>query len=567
MAKREEATLILKLKDLATKGLKRAQGAAGRFGNAMKTLGRLAITAAAGLGTFAAGAMKLGRLGSQFDAVKLSFRNMAASQGQDADKILRKMQEMSRGTVSDLDLMKQANTALMLGLPVDRFDDILQIARSASIATGESMDFMLNSIVTGLGRGSKLMLDNLGIVFDLNKANEEYAASLGKTASSLTDAERKQAFINKALEIGKQNAQAAGNENLTLSERFDQVVAKGLNLAVVIGQNLGPSFKFLLQRSGEAFDRIDAWVRSSSAREMFISLTKGVAFLKAGVEGLGAAIGVGLAGAMSAATEAFNLNFSKSKEMLALTMEELGTIAKEKQMQINEDLKLIDELYNQEKQEIQEQRNTFQKQKEDQAQKKQITDLQKHQAKLLGIDLTGAKNRIEAEEMLNKSKENARRDSLSTIATLQQSGNKTMAAIGKAAALTQIAIDTPVAIGRALAAFPPPFNFAAAAAVGAAMAAQAARVSGIALAEGGVVRATPGGIQATIGEGGRDEAVVPLPDDFDPDQGLGSGMTINFNGAILGDRAQAREFARVIDEELLNLRRSNESVAFDSDVI
>jgi len=63
-----------------------------------------------------------------------------------------------------------------------------------------------------------------------------------------------------------------------------------------------------------------------------------------------------------------------------------------------------------------------------------------------------------------------------------------LAVIGKAAGLTQIAIDTPVAIGKALAAFPPPFNFAAAAAVGAAMAAQAARLTGIGgFANGGVV--------------------------------------------------------------------------------
>jgi hypothetical protein len=80
------------------------------------------------------------------------------------------------------------------------------------------------------------------------------------------------------------------------------------------------------------------------------------------------------------------------------------------------------------------------------------------------------------------------KDTLATIATLSSSSNKELAIIGKAAGLTQIAIDTPVAIGKALSAFPPPFNFAAAAAVGAAMAAQAARLTGIGgFAGGGVV--------------------------------------------------------------------------------
>src|SRR5690606_1557498 len=87
------------------------------------------------------------------------------------------------------------------------------------------------------------------------------------------------------------------------------------------------------------------------------------------------------------------------------------------------------------------------------------------------------------------------------------------------------------------------------------------------LAEGGIVRARPGGMPAIIGEGGRDEAVVPLPDDFDPDNGLGGGnLTVNFNGPIMGDEVQARELAKMLDRQLLELRRSNESVAFDSDV-
>ena len=34
---------------------------------------------------------------------------------------------------------------------------------------------MINSLVTGLGRQSKLMLDNLGIMVDNNKAYEKYA--------------------------------------------------------------------------------------------------------------------------------------------------------------------------------------------------------------------------------------------------------------------------------------------------------------------------------------------------------------------------------------------------------
>lgn len=88
------------------------------------------------------------------------------------------------------------------------------------------------------------------------------------------------------------------------------------------------------------------------------------------------------------------------------------------------------------------------------------------------------------EEDLAKAKLSLQKDTFGQIATLSQSNNQTLATIGKAAGITQIAIDTPVAISKALAAFPPPINFVAAALVGVAMAAQAARIAGVGLATG-----------------------------------------------------------------------------------
>jgi hypothetical protein len=100
------------------------------------------------------------------------------------------------------------------------------------------------------------------------------------------------------------------------------------------------------------------------------------------------------------------------------------------------------------------------------------------------------------------------------------------------------------------------------------MAAQAANVMGIQLAEGGIVMPRPGGTQATIGEAGQAEAVIPL--DRAGEFGLGGGgtnITLIVNGGMLGSDTEAREFAMAIDKELLKLRRNNESVSFDSGVI
>jgi hypothetical protein len=167
-------------------------------------------------------------------------------------------------------------------------------------------------------------------------------------------------------------------------------------------------------------------------------------------------------------------------------------------------------------------------------------------------------NDLKRTDAHNKQKEQFTSATLSTIATLSRSSNQTLASIGKAAGIAQIAIATPVAISQAMASgIPYPLNMVAAGLVAAAMAAQAANLAGVPLAEGGIVQARPGGIQATIGEGGQDEAVIPL----DGNNALGS-VTIIVNGGLLGDESSARMLARALDKQLLRLRQNNESVAF-----
>lgn len=105
------------------------------------------------------------------------------------------------------------------------------------------------------------------------------------------------------------------------------------------------------------------------------------------------------------------------------------------------------------------------------------------------------KNENEEEKRLEKEKEQIMRNSLSSIATLADSGNKTLGAIGKAAAVAQITINGAEGISKAWSLGPilgPP----AAALVGVAVAAQAAKVAGVQFNKGGFIGADGG---ATMG--------------------------------------------------------------------
>ena len=133
--------------------------------------------------------------------------------------------------------------------------------------------------------------------------------------------------------------------------------------------------------------------------------------------------------------------------------------------------------------------------------------------------------------------------------------------IGKAAASANIIISTAQGIASAFA-LGPILGPILAPLVAVAGFAQLAAVNGVQLAEGGIVKATEGGMRATIGEGGRDEAVIPL----DKAGAMGTTINIHAYGGLLGNTQEAREFALAVDKELLKLRQGNESQAFDSSI-
>ncbi len=119
---------------------------------------------------------------------------------------------------------------------------------------------------------------------------------------------------------------------------------------------------------------------------------------------------------------------------------------------------------------------------------------------------------LKVQAVLDEQKKKDFAATLQFISTLSTSKNKELAMIGKVAGIANAYINTGVAVTRALAAAPPPFNFVLAAAVGAAGAAQIATIAGVQLKKGAYVPGSAGGVQATIGEENRDEAVIPLED-------------------------------------------------------
>jgi len=464
---------------------------------------------------------------------------------------------------------------------------------------------------------------------DLKTAADLVGKSIGSSTNALSrygievdtslTKSQKMTAVTKALNDKFGGQAAAATDGLGALTQMKNAIG---DVMEVVGKQFAPLIVDIAKRITTFAEEVQN--SKESLEGLFVVarfITKIFFVLKNATVTLGKVIGTGLATAVESVTAATKLQFAQAKEISIIGAASLRKILREGAQATADDLATIDEktqaqdaeradntellktqsqLRNQQIQAENRQEAALVKAEEDieqqeldmaflnaseeerlqitlsffnkriAAEKDKNTKLALLSAKASIIEIQKDKKKQKAEEELNRQKINDRKATGDTIATLQNSNNRTLAIAGKAAAITQVAIQAPAGIAKALGAFPPPFNFIAAALVAAAFATQAGRIAGLQLQEGGVILPSPGGTQATIGEGGRSEAVVPLPDDFDADEGggFGGGTTvININGATLATPEEARDFAILIDKGLLELRRTNESVAFEEDVI
>jgi hypothetical protein len=161
------ATITADTKGLE-KGLQQSKTSLGGFSAALKQIGPLiGVTfGAASIAMIAKTGLELGRLGADSLRLKTSFAQLATGMGSSSDAILSSLKRASQGAISETDLILAANRAMMLGLGANaqEMGKLLEVASFRARAMGISTTQAFDNIVTGIGRKSPLILDNLGIV-------------------------------------------------------------------------------------------------------------------------------------------------------------------------------------------------------------------------------------------------------------------------------------------------------------------------------------------------------------------------------------------------------------------
>lgn len=179
------------------------------------------------------------------DGVTRAFRQL------DDGHILDNLRKATKGTVTDLDLMKAAVQAKDFRIPLEDLGKYLQFAQLKAQQTGQSVEYMTNSIVTGLGRKSVMILDNLGI--SASEVNEQIKQGAGFTqaVANIVDKQLAAAGENYVSAADRASAAAVNFRNkqlelgqalLPVKERFEEVfnfgVSRLMDLATWIAKNL-----------------------------------------------------------------------------------------------------------------------------------------------------------------------------------------------------------------------------------------------------------------------------------------------------------------------------------------
>jgi hypothetical protein len=165
------------------------------------------------------------------ETVAAGFDHLAASIGDVSGELIQKLRGATRGTVSDFRLMQTANSAVLLGVAQtgDELAEMAELARRLGKAVGRDAVAAFQDLATGIGRQSRLILDNLGLQVRVQEAYEDYANILNKTVDELTDAEKKQGFLNAAMDQARLKVARLGPDVLGVAEAWGVLEAAVIN--------------------------------------------------------------------------------------------------------------------------------------------------------------------------------------------------------------------------------------------------------------------------------------------------------------------------------------------------
>jgi hypothetical protein len=159
----------------------------------------------------------------------------------ESERVLRDLQKATRGTVSELKLMQTAVKAKNFKIPLERLGSLLQFAQIRARETGESVDFLVDSIINGVSRKSLPILDNLGLSMNEIRGEMKKTGDMGEAVFTI---------VNRELEL-------AGGAADLLADKTDRNTASFEDLKRTLSVGLAPGASRLSDIFGQLISRLN----------------------------------------------------------------------------------------------------------------------------------------------------------------------------------------------------------------------------------------------------------------------------------------------------------------------
>lgn len=207
------------------KGIDDAKKKTSMFGSAMGKIGGM-IAGAFAVGQITSFLRESMKIAAETENVRKAFIRLGGG------GYFNELNKAVRGTLSQVDLMKNTIQATNFGIPIKDLANLFKFATERAAQTGQSVEYLTQSIVMGVGRKSVLILDNLGISAvqlreKLKKVGEE-AATVGDVAEAIGS-------------IAQEQFKRMGEQATTTAQKLDDVKGSWTDIKVAIGDAINQS--------------------------------------------------------------------------------------------------------------------------------------------------------------------------------------------------------------------------------------------------------------------------------------------------------------------------------------
>lgn len=232
MAGQEVSDVVLRLRADAS-DLNKGFGEGKAAFDGLKTAGLALGAVFAIIGAAVAGLVSIINRGQGVSELTTSFQNLEAQAGGNISA-LSQLKDATQGLISDTDLMRASNEALLAGLKPDQFLAVAKSADTLGDSVGVNTKTAMDQLVTALTTGNERLLKQYGILIDNKKAEADFAASIGTTADKLNEAGKREAARIAILAKMEEQTAKLGTANdhagdvlqklgVTFSNTFDEV--------------------------------------------------------------------------------------------------------------------------------------------------------------------------------------------------------------------------------------------------------------------------------------------------------------------------------------------------------